>query len=185
DRTDEPDATDRTDATDGPDTPEQTDATDGPDTPERPDAIVEADVVPPAPHIRIRTSDVNGRPVDTFGPIVDAMFHQTCQVMIGPWSLPPSGMDAAPPTIEAVDNLDDVDSRWTFTPAGQVTATGWAAMVNPSESCTYTPEMPFGPGHAGVDDGLLHWLTPVELSTKTWVAVTVQDDPEYRSTFHR
>ena len=36
-----------------------------------------------APHIRVTMVDIDGRPEDAFGPIMDALFRQTCHVVIG------------------------------------------------------------------------------------------------------
>ena len=41
-----------------------------------------------APHIRLTIEDLDGAPVDAYGPVIDALFRQACSVGIGPWSSP-------------------------------------------------------------------------------------------------
>lgn len=146
-------------------------------------AASEEPTVPP--HIQIRSVDVNGEAIDTYGPIVDALFRQTCQVMIGPWSMLERESSTDPVTVPAPDSVEAIDSQWVVTSTGAVTASGWAAMVNPSDACSNAPTEMFGPGASGVEDGLLHWLEPIELSTKTWVAAATYDDPDSRWTILR
>jgi hypothetical protein len=178
------------------DLPTEMDSTSLPETVENPSAAV-ADSVPeesvatpeveaPAPpHIRITTVDIDGEPVDTYGPIVDAMFRQTCRVLIGPWSMPPNGSDLEPVVVESPDDRDDIDSQWEITSTGQVIATGWAALVNAHDACTDAPAQPFGPDHAGATNGLLHWLEPIVLPSTTWVNVTGPDAGDIAGPVHR
>ncbi|WP_051063074.1 M23 family metallopeptidase [Ilumatobacter nonamiensis] len=138
------------------------------------------DGVTTPPHVQVRSIDLNGDAVDTYGPIVDAMFRQTCQVMIGPWSGTAHGDGHEPVLVAAADRTDGTGSAWVISETGQVTATGWAAMVNPGEACTSTPAEMFGPGAGGVEEGLAHWLTPIDLPTETWVAISMHDDLDTR-----
>lgn len=129
-----------------------------------------------APHIRLTMIDINGNPIDTFGPLVDALFRQSCGVTIGQWSVPTNGSGHAAVTVETTDNNNEIDSEWIITSTGQVTASGWAAMVNPNSGCTYAPASAHGPGAAGTGVGHAHWFTPVELPTEVWVKLALQDD---------
>ncbi len=140
------------------------------------DATIELDPDAIAPHIRITMFDIEGHPIDAFGPMIDALFRQTCRVMIGEWTIPTNGSDHDPVTIETTDNDNTIDSEWIITEDGQVTASGWAALVNPSEECTYAPDTAFGPGGGGSDRGLEHWDTPIDLDTDVWIALALQDD---------
>lgn len=145
------------------------------DIPTDSSVVIDAEAV--APHIRLTMLDVFGRPIDAFGPIVDALFRQTCTVGIGQWSVPPrSAADFDAVTVETTDVHAGIDSEWVITPSGQVTASGWAAMINPNAGCGDAPSKAFGPGAAGSDQGLWHWLSPVELPTVIWVRLAMQDE---------
>ncbi|MEP4652083.1 MAG: hypothetical protein ABJ314_18005, partial [Ilumatobacter sp.] len=140
------------------------------------DATVEIDPDAVAPHIRITMVDIAGNPIDAFGPMIDALFRQTCRVMIGQWSIPANGSDHEPVTIETTDDDDEIDSEWVITADGRVTASGWGALVNPTESCGYAPDTAFGPGAGGADMGLVHWLDPIVLPTDVWIVLALQDE---------
>ncbi len=140
------------------------------------DATIELDPNAIAPHIRITMFDIDGHPVDAFGPMIDSLFRQSCRVMIGEWTVPANGSDHEPVTIETTDNDNTIDSEWVITEDGQVTASGWAALVNPSEQCGYAPDTAFGPGGGGSDRGLEHWDTPIDLGTDIWIALALQDE---------
>ncbi len=140
------------------------------------DATIEIDPDAVAPHIRITMVDIAGNPIDAFGPMIDALFRQTCRVMIGQWSIPANGSDHEPVTIETTDDDDEIDSEWVITADGRVTASGWGALVNPSESCGYAPNVAFGPGAGGADMGLVHWLDPIVLPTDVWIVLALQDE---------
>ncbi len=141
------------------------------------DSTIELDPDAVAPHIRITAIDLDGHPLDAFGPMVDALFRQNCRVMIGQWSVPAHGDgDHDPVTIETTDDDDAIDSEWVITSDGRVHATGWAALVNPSPGCLFAPATAFGPGAGGSDQGLLHWLNPITLSTDVWIALALQDE---------
>lgn len=135
--------------------------------------VLDPDAV--APHLRLSMIDRQGNPVDAFGPVIDALFRQTCSVTIGPWSMPPNGSGHEPVTIETTDDDNSIDSEWIITSTGQVTAAGWAAMVNPSEGCSFTPASAHGPGADGSERGLVHWLEPLDLPTQVWVELALQD----------
>lgn len=144
------------------------------DVPTDASVVLDADAV--APHIRLSMVDRNGDPVDAFGPVADALFRQSCTVAIGPWSVPAGDGGHAPVVVETTDDDDAIDSEWIVTETGQVTARGWAAMVNPNEGCGYAPATVLGPGAGGAGLPPDHWSTPVELSTSVWVALAVQDE---------
>lgn len=139
------------------------------------DSTVQLDPNAIAPHIRIMMVDIEGHPLDTFGPMIDALFRQTCRVMIGQWTVPENGSGFDTVTIETTDNDNSIDSEWNITSTGQVTATGWAALVNPTDGCGYAPDTAFGPGGGGSDRGLSHWENPIELSTDVWIALALQE----------
>ena len=149
------------------------------------DATVEIADDAVAPHIRITMVDIDGRPVDAFGPIIDALFRQTCHVVIGQWSMPPNGAGHTPVTIETTDTDDSVDSEWVITSTGQVNASGWGALVNPSEGCRYTPSQAFGPGAGGSPVGALRWVNDMDLPTDVWISLALQDDTAVPGLFRR
>ncbi len=149
------------------------------------DATIEIDPDAVAPHIRITMVGIDGQPVDAFGPMIDAVFRQSCRVMIGQWTVPANGSGYEPVTIETTDDNDEIDSEWIITSEGQVHATGWAALVNPSESCGYAPDTAFGPDAGGAASGLEHWLTPIELPTDVWIALALQDETTVPGFFSR
>ena len=84
-----------------------------------------------APHIRLTIAELDGTPLDAYGPVIDALFRQACSVAIGPWIVPPNGSGHDVVTIETTDTDHDIDSQWVITSTGQVTAAGWAAMIYP------------------------------------------------------
>ena len=138
-----------------------------------------------APHIRVTMIDIAGHPIDAFGPIIDALFRQTCNVVIGQWSLPPNGSGHEPVTIETTDTDNSIDSEWIITSTGQVTASGWGALVNPSEGCQYTPPQAFGPGAGGSPVGSLRWVNEMALPTDVWISLALQDETAVPGMFHR
>ena len=129
-----------------------------------------------APHIRLTIEDLDGTPVDAYGPVIDALFRQVCTVGTGPWSGPPNGSGHVPITVETTDNSREIDSEWVITSNGQVTASGWAAMIYPSESCAYTPDDARGPGAGGAADVPVDWLYPIDLDTSVWVDLATPDE---------
>jgi hypothetical protein len=144
------------------------------DVPTDATVVIDPDAI--APHIRITMVDIDGHPVDAFGPMIDALFRQSCRVMIGQWTVPANGTGHEPITIETTDDDDEIDSEWVITSDGRVLASGWGALVNPSENCGYAPPNAFGPGAGGSDRGLAHWLTPIDLPTSVWIALALQDE---------
>ncbi len=138
-----------------------------------------------APHIRVTMVDIDGRPVDAFGPIIDALFRQTCHVVIGQWSAPSNGSGHEPVTIETTDDDNSIDSEWVITSTGQVTASGWGALVNPSEGCGYAPASAFGPGAGGAPVGSLRWVNEMSLPTDVWIALALQDENAVPGFFRR
>lgn len=143
------------------------------DVPTDKTVVIPIDAV--APHIRLTIRDLDGTPVDAYGPVIDALFTQVCSVAIGPWSSPPSGAGYDTVTTETTDDRPDIDSEWVVTSTGQVTAAGWAAMIYPSESCGWAPPEARGPGAGGAPDVPLSWLVPIDLPTSIWVDLAVRD----------
>ena len=109
------------------------------------DATVDIPVDAVAPHIRLTIRDLDGTPVDAYGPVIDALFRQVCSIGTGPWSSPPTGAGFERVVTETTDDKREIDSEWVITETGQVTASGWAAMIYPSESCGFAPEDARGP----------------------------------------
>ncbi len=140
------------------------------------DATVQIATDAVAPHIRLTIVDLDGTPVDAYGPVIDALFRQACSVGIGPWSGVPSGSDLDPVTTETTDDNREIDSEWVITETGEVTASGWAAMIYPSEGCGWAPPEKRGPGAGGPVDVPVAWLTPIDLPTSIWVDLAVRDD---------
>ena len=134
----------------------------------RPDSV--------APHIRLTIRDLDGAPVDAYGPVIDALFAQACSVGTGPWSGPPTGVITEPVVIETTDNDRTIDSEWIITAAGQVTAAGWAAMIYPSENCGWAPALPHGPGASGATQVPVDWLSPIVLATQIWIELAHEPD---------
>ncbi len=140
------------------------------------DATVDIPTDAVAPHIRLTIDDLDTTPVDAYGPVIDALFRQVCSVGTGPWASVPSGETHEPVTIETTDNDRKIDSEWVITSSGQVTASGWAAMIYPSESCGYAPADPRGPGAGGVSTVPPTWLTPIDLPTTIWIDLAERED---------
>jgi muramidase (phage lysozyme) len=140
------------------------------------DATVDIPVDQVAPHIRLTINDLDGTPVDAYGPVIDALFRQVCSIGIGPWSGLQNGVGLDPVVTETTDDNRDIDSEWEVTSTGDVIASGWAAMIYPSESCGWAPPDKRGPGAGGatsIPDG---WMTPIDLATSIWVELAVRDD---------
>jgi hypothetical protein len=140
------------------------------------DATVQIPVDAVAPHIRLTISDLDGTPVDAYGPVIDALFRQACSVGIGPWSGPLPGSGVEPVVTETTDDRRDIDSEWEVTSTGQVIASGWAAMIYPSENCGWAPPDKRGPGAGGPTVVPTSWSTPIDLPTSIWVDLAVRDN---------
>jgi hypothetical protein len=140
------------------------------------DATVDIPTDAVAPHIRLTIDDLDTTPVDAYGPVIDALFRQVCSVGTGPWASVPTGETHEPVTIETTDNDRRIDSEWVITPTGQVTASGWAAMIYPSESCGYAPADARGPGAGGVSTVPPDWTSPIDLPTAIWIDLAERDD---------
>ncbi len=140
------------------------------------DATVEIPIDAVAPHIRLTIIDLDGTPVDAYGPVIDALFRQVCSVGIGPWSGLQSGLGLEPVTTETTDDNRDIDSEWVVTSTGEAIASGWAAMIYPSESCGWAPPEKRGPGAGGPTSVPVSWMTPIDLPTSIWVDLAVRDD---------
>ncbi len=140
------------------------------------DATVEIPADAVAPHIRLTIVDLDGTPVDAYGPVIDALFRQACSVGIGPWSGETSDAVFEAVTTETTDDNRDIDSEWVVTETGEVQASGWAAMIYPSENCGWAPAEKRGPGAGGPETVPAAWSTPIDLSTSIWVELAVRDD---------
>jgi muramidase (phage lysozyme) len=129
-----------------------------------------------APHIRLSIHEVDGSPVDAFGPVIDSLFRTGCHNGIGRWSVPaqPTSHDAV--TIETTDNDNDIDSEWIITSTGQVQASGWAALISPGEPCEWAPAEHYGPGALGVDDVPSRWAAGLDLPTDVWLQLALAGD---------
>ena len=126
------------------------------------------------PHIRLTIFDLDGRALDSYGPVIDALFRQTCTLGAGPWSIPVNGEGHAEVTIETSDSRPDIDSEWIITSSGQVTAAGWAALINPQETCEFVPAEHHGPGAQGSTVTPPGWADPLDLPTTMWVRLAIQ-----------
>lgn len=135
---------------------------------------IPADAV--APHIRLTITDLDGTPVDAYGPVIDALFRQACSVGIGPWSGSQPGSGFVSVVTETTDDRRDIDSEWEVTSTGQVNASGWAAMIYPSEHCEWAPPDKRGPGAGGPTVVPASWWTPIDLSTSIWVELAIRDN---------
>jgi hypothetical protein len=82
---------------------------------------------------------------------------------------------------ETTDDNRDIDSEWEVTSTGTVIASGWAAMIYPSESCGWAPADKRGPGAGGPTTIPVSWMTPIELPTSTWVELAVREDTSLRA----
>ncbi len=142
------------------------------------DATVEIATDSVAPHIRLTIEDLDGTPVDAYGPVIDSLFRQACSAGIGPWSGPPTGELHDPVTTETTDDNRDIDSEWVITSTGQVTATGWAAMIYPNEGCGWAPESPYGPGAGGSPQVPASWAAPLDLATPIWIELAQRLDDD-------
>jgi hypothetical protein len=140
------------------------------------DSTIDIPVDAVAPHIRLTIEDLDGVPVDAYGPVVDALFRQVCSVGTGPWMSAPTGVVTDPVVIETTDNDRNIDSEWVITASGQVTAAGWAAMIYPSESCGWAPPEARGPGAGGTLALPASWQVPVDLSTGIWIDLAERRD---------
>ena len=147
------------------------------------DASVSLDEDAIAPHIRLTVIDTDGQPVEAFGPVIDAVYRSSCRAAIGPWSVPARDeieqfyIGGERVTVETTDDRDDIDSEWVITETGQVIATGWAALINPSEGCAWAPDEPYGPGAGGSSEVPGRWAFGVDLPTSVWIDVATVRDP--------
>jgi hypothetical protein len=126
------------------------------------------------PHIRLTIFNLDGRALDSYGPVIDALFRQTCSLGTGPWSIPANGEGHTEVTIETFDSHPDIDSEWIITSSGQVTAAGWAALINPQDTCEFVPDEPYGPGGQGSAVTPPGWAVPLDLPTSMWVRLAIQ-----------
>ena len=149
------------------------------------DSTVVIDPNAVAPHLRLSVIDVEGNPVDAFGPAVDALFGSTCQAGIGQWSVPARSTSTAAVTVETTDNNSEVDSEWVITSTGQVQANGWGALISPHEQCTWMPAEPYGPGAGGSDQTPDGWGRSVDLATHVWVSLALAGDDAMPANFLR
>jgi hypothetical protein len=125
------------------------------------------------PHLRLTITALDGTPIDADGPVVQALFRQTCTVGIGPWSVPPNPavFDEQIGITEVA--ADDVSGNWTITASGQVQATGLAALIYPTPGCLWSPTDPFGPFAGGNTVVPLGFTDRITLSAEVWIAITL------------
>jgi hypothetical protein len=140
------------------------------------DATVDIPTDAVAPHIRLTIEDLDGTPVDAYGPVIDALFRQACTVGTGPWGSWPTGGTHEPVVTETTDTDRKIDSEWVITRTGQVTASGWAAMIYPSEGCGWAPPDARGPGAGGVTTTPPSWQAPLDLPTPIWIGLAERQD---------
>jgi hypothetical protein len=113
--------------------------------------------------------------------VIDALFRQACSVGIGPWSGQPFGVGFDPVITETTDDNRNIDSEWEITSTGTVIASGWAAMVYPSEQCGWAPPDKRGPDSGGTTTIPVSWMTPIELPTSIWIQLALRDDISLRA----
>ena len=80
------------------------------------------------PHLRLTITALDGTPIDADGPVVQALFRQTCTVGIGLWSVPPNPAVFDGPIGDIEVPAGDLSGHWMITASGQVQATGLAAV---------------------------------------------------------
>lgn len=140
------------------------------------DASITIDPNEIAPHIRLSIVDVDGNPIEAFGPVIDALFESNCKVGIGRWSVPARSTTTDDVVIETTDEHPEIDSEWVITETGQVTATGWAAMMTPNPACPWVSPKTFGPGASGSNDVPDHWADGLDLPTQLWLQLALAND---------
>ncbi len=119
--------------------------------------------------LRLEITGPDGTPVDAQGPVVAAMFRQSCSVGIGPWSVPPHPATADAPLETLLVGAGDDAGGWAIGPTGQVTAIGQAALVHPSERCEWAPPEPYGPGAAGNTVLPEGFVEEIVVPTEVWI----------------
>ncbi|MGH9133120.1 MAG: hypothetical protein ACRDZZ_04230, partial [Ilumatobacteraceae bacterium] len=129
--------------------------------------------IPVWPHLRLTITALDGTPIDADGPIVQALFRQTCTVGIGPWSVPPNAavFDQQIGITEVA--ADEFGGWWRITASGQVQAVGLAALLYPTPGCLWSPTEPFGPDAGGNDTVPDGFTDSITLSAEIWIAVTL------------
>ena len=125
------------------------------------------------PHLRLTITALDGTPIDADGPVVQALFRQTCTVGIGPWSVPPNPAVFDEPIGVTEVTAGDLSGNWTITASGQVQATGLAALVYPTPGCVWSPPEPFGPYAGGNTVLPLGFTDHIALSAEIWIAITL------------
>ena len=126
------------------------------------------------PHLRLTITALDGTSIDADGPVVQALFRQTCTVGIGPWSVPPNpAVFDEPIGITEVPAGHLLAGHWTITASGQVQADGLAALVYPTPGCRWAPTERFGPYAAGNNVVPLGFDDHIALSAELWIAITL------------
>ena len=125
------------------------------------------------PHLRLTITALDGTPIDADGPVVQALFRQTCTVGIGLWSVPPNPAVFDGPIGDIEVPAGDLSGHWTITASGQVQATGLAALIYPTPGCLWSPTEPFGPYAAGNTVLPLGFNDHITLSAEIWIAITL------------
>lgn len=130
------------------------------------------------PHLRFGVTDANGDAVDAYGPLVDAVFRQSCTVGIGQWSV--SATTAGPTGIgSSVATMAERGGGWTILPSGEVHAIGEAALIHPTAACQWAPDEAYGPGARGSADVPEGFHDEVVLPVGLWLTA-LKDGGEVR-----
>jgi hypothetical protein len=119
--------------------------------------------------LRIEITGPDGTPIDSQGPVVAALFRQTCSVGIGPWSVPPNPTVFTEPIEPILVGAGDDAGGWAISASGQVTAIGRAALVHPTEGCAWAPPEPYGPGAAGNTMLPAGFVEEIVVPTEVWI----------------
>ena len=125
------------------------------------------------PHLRLTITALDGTPIDADGPVVQALFRQTCTVGIGLWSVPPNPAVFDEPIGITEVPAGDLNGHWTITASGQVQAVGPAALMYPTPGCLWSPTEAFGPYAAGNTVLPLGFNDHIALSAEIWIAITL------------
>lgn len=103
------------------------------------------------PHVHFEMRDPAGRPHDPYWSLQAAERRQACTIGLGPWSgaVPADASDegVAYTTVSPLYG----DGAWYIDSRGRVTATGDAALIQPSRGlgCLAGPAVPYGTGAGG------------------------------------
>ncbi len=151
------------------------------------DATIEIAADAVAPHIRLTIDDLDGTPVDAYGPVIDALFRQVCSVGIG--AVVGTGTPRSrnrrsrprPPTTTA-----------TSTPSGSSHSIGAGHRDRLGSDDLPERELRIGPRGAlgvrepaGSPDVPASWWSPLDLPTTIWIDLAERDDDRLPAPFLR